>query len=187
MQKWLIIIWKNFVHLTILRIWSNNSLAPKILIGHILINHPKSFHLSRVYETGLSDFHILTLTVLKTYHVKHKPKIMQYRDFNHFDNALFRADLLQELSLKNVLPGNFEKFKYISPKVLNIHASIKKNMLEVTILPSWVNNSRSSRSVVFCKKGVLRNFAKFTCTRVSFLIKLQKETSAIFLWILRDF
>ena len=35
---------------------------------------------------------------------------------------------------------------------------------------------RSSRPNVFCKKGVLRNFAKFTgntCARVSILIKLQ--------------
>ena len=35
---------------------------------------------------------------------------------------------------------------------------------------------RSSRPEKFCKKGVLRNFAKFqenTCARVSFLIKLQ--------------
>ena len=35
---------------------------------------------------------------------------------------------------------------------------------------------RSSRHEVFCRKGVIRSFAKFTgktCTRVSFLIKLQ--------------
>ena len=35
--------------------------------------------------------------------------------------------------------------------------------------------SRSSRQEVFCKKGVLRNFTKFTCTRASFLIKLQAK------------
>ena len=64
-----------------------------ILIDHILTNHPKSFHSSSVYETGLSDFHKLTLTVLKTFHVKHKPEISQYRDFNHFDNTSFSADL----------------------------------------------------------------------------------------------
>ena len=46
------------------------------LIDHILTNHPKSFHLSSAYETGLSDFHKLTLMVLKTFHIKHKPKII---------------------------------------------------------------------------------------------------------------
>ena len=95
------------------------------LTDHILTNLPKSFHSSSVYETDLSYFHKLTLIVLKTFHVKREPKIIQHRDFNHFDNASFRADLLQELSLKNVLPGEFEKFKYISPKVLNVHAPKK--------------------------------------------------------------
>ena len=33
-------------------------------IDHILINHPKSFQHSGTYETGLSDFHKLTYTVL---------------------------------------------------------------------------------------------------------------------------
>ena len=34
-------------------------------IDHILTNHPKSFYLSSVFETDLSDFHKLTSTVLK--------------------------------------------------------------------------------------------------------------------------
>ena len=92
------------------------------LIDHILTNLPKSFHSSSAYETGLSDFHKLTLTVLKTFHVKHKPKIIQYRDFNHFDNASFR----EELPLKNVQPGEFEKIKYVSSKVLSIHTPVKE-------------------------------------------------------------
>ena len=106
-----------------------------------MTNSPKSLHLSVVYETGLADLHKLTLMVLKTFHVKHKPKIIQYRDFNHFDNASFRADLLPELSLKNVLPGEFENFKYISSKFLSIHAPIKEKHVHVTNLPSRVNNS----------------------------------------------
>ena len=38
---------------------------------------------------------------------------------------------------------------------------------------------RSSRAGVFCKRGVLRNLAKFTrktCARVSFLVKLQASS-----------
>ena len=109
------------------------------LIDLILANHPKSFHLSSVFETGLSDFHKLTLTVLKTFHVKHKPKIIHYRNFNHSDNASFRADLLQELPLENVLPGEFEKVKYISSKVLNIHAPIKEKHVRCNQSPFMSN------------------------------------------------
>ena len=92
-------------------------------IDHIFTNHPKGFHSSSVFETGLSDFHKLTLTVVKVFHAKHKPKIIQYRDFNHFDNASFRADLLQELFIQNVHPG---EFKYISSKVLSTHGQKKE-------------------------------------------------------------
>ena len=34
-------------------------------INHIMANHPKKFHSSSIFKTGLSDFHKLTLTVLK--------------------------------------------------------------------------------------------------------------------------
>ena len=91
-------------------------------IDHILTNYPKAFHLSTVYEPGFSDSRKLTLTVLKVFHAKHKPKIIQYRDFNPFDNTSFRANLLQELSLQNIQPRKFEKCKRISSKVLNIDA-----------------------------------------------------------------
>ena len=56
---------------------------------------------------------------------------------------------------------------------------------------------KSSRPEVFCKKGVVRNFAKFTgkpCARVSFLMKSQASDlqlywkrdfgTGVFLWIL---
>ena len=68
-------------------------------IDHILTNHPRCFRHSGVYETGLSDFHRLTLTVLKVYHSKQNPKIIQYRDYKNFTNKHFRRDHLRELSL----------------------------------------------------------------------------------------
>ena len=85
------------------------NLENSTFIDHILTNHPKSFHSSNVFETGLPDFHKLPLTVLKVFHAKHKPNIIQYRDFNQFDNASFRTDLLQELTIQNVHLGEFEK------------------------------------------------------------------------------
>ena len=77
---------------------------------------PQKFSFAKCFETGLSDFHKLTLTILKVFYAK----------FNHFDNASFRTDLLQELSIQNVHPWEFEKFLYISSKVLNTHAPIKE-------------------------------------------------------------
>ena len=59
-------------------------------IDLILTNHLKCFQNSGIYETGISDFHRLTCTVLKTYFHKAKPRIIKYRDYKHFDNNDFR-------------------------------------------------------------------------------------------------
>ena len=62
-------------------------------IDLILINSPRSFQGSSVFETGLSDFHKLTTTVLKKYFPKPKRKIVNYRDYRHFRNDEFRTEL----------------------------------------------------------------------------------------------
>ena len=71
-------------------------------IDLILTNHPKWFQNSGVYETGISDFHKLTFTVLKTYFQKAKPKIIKYRDYKHFDTNEFRDELIRELFSNNM-------------------------------------------------------------------------------------
>ena len=45
---------------------------------------------------------------------KHKPKTIQYINFNHFDNVSLWADLVLELTLQNVQPKKFEKSKFVS-------------------------------------------------------------------------
>ena len=155
------------------------------LNDYILTNHPKSFHSSSVYETGLSDFHKLTLTVLKTFHVKHKPKIIQYRDFSHCDNASLRADLLQELSLKNVLPGEFEKFKYISSKVLNIHAPIKEKHVRCNQSPFM---SKQLRKAIMTRTRLLNKYRKDSSAgnlfaykrQINFCVKLLRKSKIDF-------
>ena len=62
-------------------------------IDLILTNCPRSFHSTTVVETGLSDFHKLTVTVLKQQFQKQKPKVISYRDYQIFRNTLFRNDL----------------------------------------------------------------------------------------------
>ena len=54
------------------------------------------------FAPGLSDFYKLTLTALKVYFQKQKPKVIKYRNYKKFDNNLFRKDLLNELLSKNV-------------------------------------------------------------------------------------
>ena len=67
-------------------------------IDLILTKSPRSFQNSNVFETGLSDFYKLTITVLKQYFPKLKPKIVNYRDYQNFQNNEFRAELDNEMS-----------------------------------------------------------------------------------------
>ena len=64
-------------------------------IDLILTNCSRSFQNSCVIETGLSDFHKLVVTVLKTTYKKSKPKIISYRCYKSFDNDNFREALQQ--------------------------------------------------------------------------------------------
>ena len=130
---------------------------------------PKSFHSSSVFETGLSDFYKLTLTVLKVFHAKHKPKIIQYRDFNHCNNASFRTDLLQELSIQNGHPGEFEKFKYISSKVLNTHAPIKEKKHVRCNQSPFMN--KQLRKAIMTRTCLLNNIGKIKVLEISLPIK----------------
>ena len=43
----------------------------------IITNRPNSFQESKVIETGLTDFHKMTLTVMKVFYNKQKPKVIQ--------------------------------------------------------------------------------------------------------------
>ena len=54
------------------------------------------------YDTGLSDFHKLTFTVLKMFYAKQRPRVIKYRDYKDFYKITFRMDLLKELSLSNL-------------------------------------------------------------------------------------
>ena len=53
-------------------------------------------------------------------------------------------DLLQEVSLKNVLPGEFENFKYISSKVLNIHGPTNEEHARCNQSPFTIKQLRKA-------------------------------------------
>ena len=66
-------------------------------IDLLLTNQPKSFQNLSVVETGLSDFHKMTVTVMKTTFEKLKPRVSYFRNWNEFFNEKFRTQLLTKL------------------------------------------------------------------------------------------
>ena len=57
-------------------------------IDLIFISRARSFQNSCAIEIGLSDFHLMTLTVMKKTFQKHKPKIIKFRNYRYFENNL---------------------------------------------------------------------------------------------------
>ena len=75
-------------------------------IDVILTNKYRNFQHSQTIETGLSDFHKMTLTVLKMFVKKQAPICIKYRDYKTYDNLHFHTELsnkLKEVSPKDIL------------------------------------------------------------------------------------
>ena len=68
-------------------------------IDLIPTNVPRSFQTTCVIETGLSDFRLMTLTLMrKSFINKLKPRVINYRPYKYFSNDAFKESLLEKLS-----------------------------------------------------------------------------------------
>ena len=80
-----------------------------------------------VFETGLSDFHKMSATVMKMYYTKQKPSIVHYRKFKNVFNDSFIKDT--ELLLSKLCDQQNVPFKIIKESVnvtLDKHTPLKK-------------------------------------------------------------
>ena len=102
-------------------------------IDLFLTNTFQSFQHTTTVETGLSDFHKMAVTVMKTSFPKAQPKIIYYRDYKNFDLAEFRAELREELR-KNEEHGYFH-FELIFLRILEKHAPMKQKVLRANDKP----------------------------------------------------
>ena len=106
-------------------------------IDLFLTNTPLSFQNTTTVTTGLSDFHKMVVTVMKTTFPKAQPKIVYYRDYKNFDLYNFRSDLREQLS--KVVEKDYFHFELTFLRVLEEHAPMKKNDK-----PYMTNNSEKS-------------------------------------------
>ena len=80
------------------------------------------------HKTGLSDFHLMTSTVMRKNFPNIKRGIVNNRSYNNFSNEYYRKCLFNELKSETFVNSDrqFEKFCDMSIKLLNKHAPIKK-------------------------------------------------------------
>ena len=76
----------------------------------------------------LSDFHVMTVSVLKMHHRKLSPKIINYRDYKKISNRNFLNSVKEVFSNKNPNEenGGIDFFLHTCAKVLNKHAPCKR-------------------------------------------------------------
>ena len=103
----------------------------------MLTNLVGSFQNSCVLETGLSDFHKMTVTVLKLYLEKKQPKIISYMDFRKFSNNDFRTQILQDFSTLHLSNESTSLDLYVDfcIRALDVYAPKKKKYLRANSSP----------------------------------------------------
>ena len=125
-------------------------------IDLILTNKSMSFQNTSVIETVLSDFHKLTVTVMKMSFSKQEPKIFYYRDYKTFNDEHFRNDLKYIFNKRGV--NNISCSEYITITTLNIHAPMKKKYLRANNAP-YMNraNNVPYMNRALCKAIMVRS------------------------------
>lgn len=107
-------------------------------IDLILTNFPRSFQYTTTIEIGLSDFHKMTVMVLKTLFKKTPPKIIYYRDYRHFSNNIFRQDLTSQIPKISI--SDYDGFHDLVMSTLNNHAPKKTRYVRANQAP-FMNKS----------------------------------------------
>ena len=97
-------------------------------IDLILTNSPRQFQATLTLETGLSDFHKMTVAAFKSEFPHQKPKMI-YRNYKHCDRNNFEKEIKNTLIIQKISPKDFSAFKNIVLKALNLHAPLKTKYL----------------------------------------------------------
>ena len=125
------------------------------------------FQRSNVFETGLSDFHLLTVTEFKMGFQKLKPQVITYRNYKNFNNDRFQADIKTcGFDTKDI-----NSFKEITLSIFNKYAPIKKKYIRANEAPFMTKNLR--REIM--KRSRLRNKylkSKFLTDRKNYNIQI---------------
>ena len=104
-------------------------------IDVILTKKYRNFQNSQTIETGLSDYHKMTLTVLKMFVKKQAPICIKYRDYKKYDSLLFHTELNNKLNEVSPEDIGYDTFQNIFMDVLNRNGKVKKKYIRANNAP----------------------------------------------------
>ena len=122
-------------------------------IDVMLTNRKNSFQNSMTIETGLSDHHHMTISILKVFFKKKNPVKIKYRWYKNFNECNFRNDLTNSLQNCNHETMKYDEFKNIFMQILNVHAPTKQRVVRGNNQP-FMNKTLSK---AFMHRSKLKN------------------------------
>ena len=124
-------------------------------IDLIITNQKSLFMKLSAYESGLSDFHKLTTTILRKSIAKGNPRNILNRGYKVFDQKKFEDQLRSQLaSIKTV---NYFQFHEIFLKTLDAIAPIKKKLLRFNHNPFM---SKALRKAIMVRSKLKNKYNK---------------------------
>ena len=155
-------------------------------IDVMLTNKKGNFQNSITIETGLSDWHKMTVTILKTYCRKQDPIIVSYRDYSKFSEEIFRDDLLRQLDVLDIDTMTIDQFNVMFKATINWHAPMKKKtirgnnapFMNKTLSKAFMHRSKLKNS--YYKNPTDENWALYTKQRNFCVGLLKREKRAYY-------
>ena len=115
-------------------------------IDLIRTNKKGSFCDTNEIETGLSDYHKMTVTVLKRYFKKKSPTIITYRNCSKIDTSIFRENV--KITLENHIKVNgkkkYDEFKESFMAQVEKYAPLKRKTIRANNSP-FMNKALSNQ------------------------------------------
>ena len=152
-------------------------------IDFMLTNKFRSFLNSQVIETGLSDHHKMTITVMRAFCQKQTPISIKYRDYNKFDCSKFHTELFERFMHFDMNNTTYGMFELTVMEQLNKYAPMKVKIVRANNAPfmnktlSQAFMTRSRLRNRFLKNPNNNNKAKFKQQRNFCVNLLRREKS----------
>ena len=120
-------------------------------------------------STGLSDFHKMIITVMRTTFPKAEPRTIKYRNYSKYSKVAFRNDLGKRL--KNQ-PTNYDTFEEIFLKTLDVHAPQKTKVIRANHKP-YVN--KKMRKAIMHRSQLQNKLFKYGTIEYQIAFKHQRN------------
>ena len=131
----------------------------KSSIDIILTNKPKSFQHTVTFETGLSDYHHMISTSLKTHLIRLKPKVITYRCYKKLNQNDFLADIENaefNCNLENA-DDSYNNLTNTFSKIVDKHVPIKRKILRGNDAPFM---NKELRKAIYCRSHLKNKLNK---------------------------